>query len=392
MDNDHRRRRHTEQLGRPLRLREWIHQARPDLRHVGRETTDALLKAIATDIDSATKDAGVSVVGRLAGADFALLFLGDKNADVGGLLLDVVKAIAPRFGLKPDPFVHIGTVRFTQGADLSLVLAKADAALATAEATGRSATVANTLNLLAGSHPRNSEQWEHLLKVALKTRQVRLETYPIIDAKGKLIAQECPLRLRFDQGGTWLPAGQFIPMAERLHMTSLLDITMVELGVEMLEKGTTKNILVLNLSPQSVVDPDFRANLLVLLRKHRAAAASIWLEIAESGALLHLDAVTKLCVELAPLGCRVGIEHFGHEFSQIGRLHQIGLHHLKIDSSFIGGIDHNIGNQAFFKGVRSITRSSGLQLHAEGVATEAEYRQLVQLEFDAFTGPGIHES
>jgi len=90
-------------------------------------------------------------------------------------------------------------------------------------------------------------------------------------------------------------------------------------------------------------------------------------------------------------GCRVGLEHFGHHFSQIGVLHDLGLDYLKVDASFVRGVDANAGNAAFLKGLCGIAHNIGLQVLAEGVATEAELAALQGLGFDGATGPAIRE-
>jgi EAL domain-containing protein (putative c-di-GMP-specific phosphodiesterase class I) len=115
----------------------------------------------------------------------------------------------------------------------------------------------------------------------------------------------------------------------------------------------------------------------------------LWIEVAETGALKHLAGIRDLCRELKAFHCRIGFEHFGHHFDQIGRLHDLGLDYLKIDASFIRGIEGNAGNAAFLKGVTGIAHSIGLQVFAEGVATQAELDALLNLGFDGATGPAV---
>ena len=98
-----------------------------------------------------------------------------------------------------------------------------------------------------------------------------------------------------------------------------------------------------------------------------------------------------MCRELKPSGCRIGLEHFGHEFSQIGQWHDLGLDFLKIDASFVRGLDTNPGNAIFLKGLCGIAHGIGLQVLAEGVASDAELAALKALGFDGATGPAVRE-
>jgi EAL domain-containing protein (putative c-di-GMP-specific phosphodiesterase class I) len=181
-----------------------------------------------------------------------------------------------------------------------------------------------------------------------------------------------------------------LPQAERLRLTPQLDLAAVALGLDELEAKPALAGLAINLSASSLGLPEFRTKLTHLL-KQRAGTPRLWLEVAESGVLTHFDAFTALCRDLRDLGCKLGVEHFGRQFSEIGRLHDLGLDYLKVDASFIRGLDANPGNQAFLKGLSTIAHGIGLQVIAEGVASEAELLALSGVGFDGATGPAVKE-
>lgn len=85
------------------------------------------------------------------------------------------------------------------------------------------------------------------------------------------------------------------------------------------------------------------------------------------------------------------MEHFGRQFSEIGRLHHLGLDYIKVDGSFVRGLDGNAGNQAFSKGLSTIADSIGLKVIAEGVTNEADLKALSLVELDGATGPAVNE-
>ena len=231
-----------------------------------------------------------------------------------------------------------------------------------------------------------------MIQQALDKQWVRLISFPVVEFGGKLSHRECPLRLMFDEKGEWLTAGQFLPIAERLRLTPALDLAAATLALHELESHPELPGLAINLSPASVAEADFCDKLAALLAAHRQSATRLWLEVAENGALTHLPMFREFCLKLKPFGCRIGLEHFGHQFSQIGLLHELGLDFLKVDSSFVRGIDSNPGNAAFLKGLSSIAHGIGLQVLAEGVATQAEFEALKALGFDGATGPAVKEA
>jgi EAL domain-containing protein (putative c-di-GMP-specific phosphodiesterase class I) len=262
--------------------------------------------------------------------------------------------------------------------------------LASAEAEGKNA-VRDAVADDDEDQPRTAEQWSTMIHRALDNQWVRLISFPVVDLSGRLSHRECPLRLMFDEKGEWLPAGQFLPIAERLKLTPALDLVAVTLGLQELKAQPQLAGLAINLSASSVEDADFRKKLLALLNAQKDTASRLWLEVAENGALKHLPMFRELCRGLKAVGCRIGLEHFGHQFSQIGQLHDLGLDYLKVDSSFIRGLDGNSGNAAFLKGLSGIAHNIGLQVLAEGVTTQEELKALDSVGFDGATGPAIRE-
>ncbi|MFA5083349.1 MAG: EAL domain-containing protein, partial [Hydrogenophilaceae bacterium] len=128
-----------------------------------------------------------------------------------------------------------------------------------------------------------------------------------------------------------------------------------------------------------------------LLEQHPDSRQRLWLEIPETGGLRRLVALRDLARDLKPLGCHLGLEHYGHHFNQIGLLYDLGLDFLKVDPGFIQGIDGNPGNQAFLTGLCEIAHRIGIQVYAEGVETEAELAKLAEIGFDGVTGVAVRE-
>ena len=359
-------------------------------RRLGRAATDDFLKRCSAVIDQCAAQHAQGIAARLNGADFAVMLPGETagTAITEQLLANLVTAATPFVDGKTTAAIGFG--RYGHGMDLGALLSRIDSALASAEAEGR-----NVLREAVAENdtdqPRTAEQWARMIRCALDNQWVRLISFPVVEFSGQLSHRECPLRLMFDEKGEWLPAGQFLPIAERLRLTPDLDLAAVSLGLRELEAHPELPGLAINLSPSSIGEESFRKQLFALLAAHRTSAQRIWLEVAETGALKHLDPFRELCRSLKTTGCRIGLEHFGHQFSQIGHLHDLGLDFLKVDSSFVRGLDSNAGNAAFLKGLASIAHGIGLQVLAEGVASEAEYKALETLGFDGATGPAIKE-
>jgi diguanylate cyclase (GGDEF)-like protein len=357
---------------------------------LGRDATDELLRRFAAVLVAETGQQPDSLVARLNGADFALLVMGQSGAGplAGRLLPRLVQEASPFVG--EGPVAHVGLGVFPRGVEMSVALSQVDAALAAAEADG--GNVIREAGHAAGEDaPKSAEEWSRLIRRALDQRWVRLISFPVIDFNQRLIHRECPLRLMLDEQGEWLPAGRFLPIAERLKLTSRLDLAAVALGLADLAGNPAMTGLAVNLSASSLQDRNFRSELRGLLNQNALAARRLWLEVAESGALKHFDAFRDLCRELKSSGCKVGIEHFGRQFSQVGQLHGLGIDYIKVDASFVRDLDSSPGNQAFLRGLCSIVHGIGIQAIAEGVVSEDEMRALAEAGFDGATGPAVRE-
>ena len=363
----------------------------PDLagvnRRLGRTVADDYLKLAATRVAACAATRPQGFAARLNGADFGLVL--PAETDLAGaaerLREELCTVVAPF--LDVEPCVCLGGAHYAPGMPIGELLALADSALAEAEACGRSVS-----RIAVGGiehQPGNAEAWARQILGALEAERVKLIAFPVVALDGRSLHVECPLRLKFGDDEEWQPAGRFLPVAERLQLTSQLDLAAVRLGLAELAARRDLAGLAINLSASSLTHASFRPALAVLLAAQPQAARRLWFELPESGALRHLQDLRALCRELKSAGCRVGLEHYGHHFSQIGQLHDLGLDYLKIDASFVRGVAGNLGNAAFLKGLAAIAHSIGLQVIAEGVAHADDLAALGELGFDGATGPGI---
>lgn len=360
-------------------------------RRMGRVAADEYLKKVAATLQKNVATIPQCVVARLNGADFAILCAAqfDMGQSLVSSILTQLQHDARPF-VDTDAAVWMGTGRFMRGHDMQGLLAAVDLALAGAEASGLSALHEARLDV-AEEMPHTAERWADLMLNALEQHWVRLVSFPVVDARNQVLHQESPLRLMLAENGEWLPAGRFLPVAERLKLTSKLDIAAVDLGLQALKKDSKLPGVAINLSASSLEDAHFQPRLLGLIDASAQHASRLWLEVAEGGALKHLEPFRQLCKALLLRGCHVGLEHFGHHFSQIGVWHDMGLNYLKVDASFIRGVESNTGNATFLKGLCTISHNIGLQVLAEGVATPPELNMVLSLGFDGATGPAIRE-
>lgn len=351
---------------------------------LGRNKTDELLKRIGQLLLTHQAKLPDGFAARLNGTDFALLFRREDALPVTQTLLAEIRHI---FAEVADNFmVSIGFGDYEYGISSGTLLAQVDAALASAEAIG-SSEVRQSAPLNIEHAPRSAEEWSKLILRAIEQNWVKLAYFPVTKSNGELVHKESALRLMF--GGEWFPAARFLPIAERLGLTEKLDLIAIKLALEELNKTNSAVDIAVNLSAQSIQGTEFRAQLKAILQSKPAAAKHLWLEVPENGVFANIDAFRMFHTDIAPTGCKLGLEHFGRQFDKINLLHDLKLSYVKIDGGFIRNIEDNEGNQAFIKGVCTIVHRLALLSFAESVTSNAEFISLKQLGLDGATGPEI---
>lgn len=358
-------------------------------RSLGREVANDLLRRVGARLEEMDGRCPGTLPGRLNGADFAMLLPAgcDPAAELDALLGDLHGLLADLGDAYATLYISHAAIR--PGEPACGLLTRLDQALARADAAGVSAVVQATP--AEGAAPQaGGEVWRTTLRRALDGQDhLRLDHYPLRLGDGRQRHREAPLRLRSDASGTWLAADRFVPISDRLGLVRELDLNTLRLAIAELEADAELSGLWINLSAKTIGDAEFRARLLELLRQHPACRDRLWLEIPEAGGLARLEALRELSRDLKPLGCRIGLEHYGHQFNQIGRLYDLGLDFLKVDASFIHGLDSNPGNQAFLAGLLEIAHRIGMRVFAEGVEREQELAKVLELGFDGASGAAV---
>ncbi len=353
---------------------------------LGHARADGLLQLVARLLNETGAAQNNWLAARVRGSDFALLAPG---ADAPPLLADnlaqAMHRVADAYPELGELF-HLAVVGYQRGEPMDTLLANADSALAIAEGKGPNETFASR-HTGAAPLATSGEGWRKLLANALSEQRLKLAGFPVLSVGGAAIHQESVIRLQAQTNGPWLPAGDFMPMAERLKLTADLDLQVMHLALNGLRTG--RGDVAVNLSADSVADWGFHNRLVGLLEGQPALCKHLWIEVAEQGVFRQLEAFRDLCRTLKKLGCQVGIEHFGHRFGEIAKLSDLGLDYLKVDGSFIHDIHFNAGNQEFLRGLCKMAHSIGVSVIAEGVRSPEELAVLPGLGFDGVTGPAV---
>jgi diguanylate cyclase (GGDEF)-like protein/PAS domain S-box-containing protein len=355
----------------------------------GHAVGDALLKQIVSIIRGClSTDA---LLARLGGDEFAILLLCCDSDAAGKIADDICNRIeAFRFAHEQKRFhvsASIGLVRIDhQWQDISALLQIANAACYTAKQEGRNRTHLYRDTDFAIKKHHEEIQWVNRLELALEENRFSLycqRILPLNESSG--IHGEILLRLPDGNGGM-IPAGAFMPAAERFHITSRIDrwVTKRVLHWIMEHEHVIDHIDVLsvNISGQSIGDRAFHDYMLELIVSTPATYSKLCFEITETAAITNLADANSFIASMRRFGIRFSLDDFGSGVSSFGHLKNLDVDYLKIDGQFIRAIDSNVIDQAMVRCICEIANGTGLK-------TIAEYVETVEVE-NLLRGMGIH--
>jgi diguanylate cyclase (GGDEF)-like protein len=350
---------------------------------MGHGTGDELLVAVAARLTAALRPDDVAA--RLGGDEFAILVEGASSAEeVEEIAARIVDALAVPLdvagGLATSVSVGVATSPGVRGP--AEMLSQADLALYAAKGAGKGRWRRYEPGLHLAAVDRLEVRTE--LERAIASGAFTLLYQPIVDLCTGLIAGvEALVRWRHPRRGLVAP-GEFIHVAEETGLVVplgswVLDRALTDLAHWRRESapGTTLTMSV-NVSAHQVRDPGFLATLVDALHRFDVPAESLVLEITETALLADDERASADLTALRELGLRIAIDDFGTGYSSLDYLRRHAIDVLKIDRSFINGVESS-GRQASLVGaIVHLTRALDLRVVAEGVETAAQRDALLQ--------------
>ncbi len=229
-------------------------------------------------------------------------------------------------------------------------------------------------------------QMENALRTALANGELQLHFQPRVRADGQPCGGEVLLRWYHPELGAVSPA-QFIPVAEDTGLIVPIGSWVLRTAAEHLarwQKLFPAMHLSVNISPRQFYDesllPDIQAACVLV------AEGTLEVEITESLAMNKPDETAEFLRQLRALGVGVAMDDFGTGFSSLARLKTYPLDVLKIDQSFVRGIERDPADVAIVKTIIGLANNLKLGTVAEGVETEGQANILRELGVNELQG------
>lgn len=339
---------------------------------------DLLLQAVAERLESCIRCN--DTVARLGGDEFAVLLVNMPNAREAEItarrIVDYFRL--PFSILEREIFItaSLGIAIYPLDEEESNnLLAKADAAMYEAKQSGRNAFRTYAPGLAMGLMDHLSLESD--LRHAVARNELVLHYQPQVSvASGRTIGVEALIRWQHPQRGLLSPAA-FIRIAEESGL-------IIDIGNWVLREAcrqqrawalshTLSLRMAINISAVQFRRKNFTENVRRIIKETGIDPCYIELELTENNAMHHADDVLNTLRELKRIGVKLAIDDFGTGFSNLSYLQRFPIDRLKIDQSFIRGIENLPANKSIVQAIVSLAKSLSLETVAEGVETEAEY-------------------
>jgi diguanylate cyclase (GGDEF)-like protein len=342
---------------------------------LGHEAGDALLKEVATRLQSALREN--DTLSRLGSDQFALILPSPTQArdlaKVAKKLLATLDAPFNLRGLELFVTASIGiTVYPRDDAQIEALLKNAEAAMARVKQQGGNGYQYYESEMNAQAMERLT--LESRLRRALERDEFVLHYQPKVDfaADGRVCGVEALVRWQPKDGDLVAPM-QFIPILED---TGLI----VPVGEWILrsacacnrawqDAGLPRMRMAVNLSARQFRDAGLADTVERVLRDTGLAPEWLELEITESMLMDNSDRTRDVLQRLNDMGVHLTIDDFGTGYSSLGYLKRLPIGTLKIDRSFIKDLTTNDSDAALVHAIIAMAHGLGLRVVAEGVET-----------------------
>lgn len=362
---------------------------------LGHAAGDELLHELAGELRVRLREG--DAFARLSGDEFGILLMGVQQADADLLVRGLLEATrAYRFFWRDQSHsvtASIGVVAIdAETESVGRVLSQADAACYAAKQAGRDCARWMGVDTEASRHHDEMDLVGQMGR-ALATDRLFLfvEDVVRVDAPDEIVYRELLVRLRGDDGRLIKPA-HFIPAAERYYMMNALDRWVARHAFAKLAKlpaGGRSIVYAINVSGQSIGDPEFLEFVLGELDRSGVDPARICFEITETAAVSRLTEAARFVSRLTERGCKFALDDFGVGMSSFGYLKNFPVHFLKIDGSFVRSMRDSQIDLGMVETINRIGHELGLKTIAEHVEDLDVLESLRGIGVDWAQGRGI---
>ncbi|HUQ12814.1 MAG TPA: EAL domain-containing protein [Novosphingobium sp.] len=341
---------------------------------LGHPVGDRVLSEIATRLR--TRCPADATIARFGGDEFIIACETDGRPALEVLAAGLLEEICRPIRIDGDRLEIRSSMGIAcmpdDGHDLDALMQGADLALYRSKVDGR-----NRFSFFDPSMTRalvRRREIEAELRQAIQKEELSIFFQPIVDlASGRIRSFEALVRWFHPEKGELKP-DEFIPVAEETGVIITLGNWITAQAAKAAAQWPADVTLAVNLSPMQIRAPGAAMGILTAIREAGLDPSRLELEVTES-VFLEADHTTDLFMaQLAEAGVRFALDDFGTGYSSLGYLHKYPFGKIKIDKSFVSGINAGKKSDAIIRAVAEMAITLEMEIVAEGLETVDQVR------------------
>ena len=342
---------------------------------LGHPCGDQLLCAVADRLRAMLRPE--DFVARFGGDEFVVFQQNIRsNEEAAHLARRIVDHLSERYKIDNhlvEIGASVGIAMASPDVSADTLLKNADMALYRAKADGRGTFCFFRDEMAQTVEARRILELD--LRKALANEEFELFYQPLVNLKsGRIATCEALLRWNHPVRGTVSPV-EIIPVAEDMGL-------IVDLGRWILRKACMECMkwpdgvsVAVNFSPQQFHQRDVLSEIRYALEVSGLPAHRLEIEITESSLLRNTQLTHDVLSQLRATGVRISLDDFGTGYSSLSYLHNFPLQKVKIDRSFLEGIDSD-RPLTLLRGVARLSADLGMSVVVEGIETNEQLERI----------------
>ena len=336
---------------------------------------DELLRQLGNLLQSTIRQG--DTLARLGGDEFGILFLHCELEPAIKNVAAIQELISDyRFTWEQKTFAvgaSIGVVTVNRNTrDITQALSAADTACYIAKESGRNRIHIYREDDFDVAKRFGEMEWVSRIHEAIDNNGFMLNIQKIVPVASHSTNHHFEVLLTMrDTPHAPIPPGAFIPAAERYNLMTFIDRWVLKNTFDWLAQNrgqlSTLDLCAINLSGQTIGDPNFSPFLTELFAKYNIPPEKICFEITETAAVANMSRASVIIHELKKNGCRFSLDDFGSGMSSFSYLKNLPVDYLKIDGNFVKDIIDDPIDRAMVQAITQVAQVMNLETIAEFV-------------------------
>jgi EAL domain-containing protein (putative c-di-GMP-specific phosphodiesterase class I) len=224
------------------------------------------------------------------------------------------------------------------------------------------------------------------LRGAMANGELMLHYQPIFDTTtGKIASCEALMRWDHPTLGRISPA-EFIPIAESCSLIEPITAWALQRACQDAMEWDEHVRVAVNISPVLIKSDGLPRAVISALMQSGLKARRLELEVTESIFLEDSGRTNLILSDLQRIGLRLALDDFGTGYSSLGYLRDYAFDTIKVDQSFMRGVEDNGRYRAIAQSVAYLAHALDVETVAEGIETEEQLRYARDMGFTNVQG------